>query len=72
MEEHNGITLGEVYRLCERIETKVNQINGTVGRHSTRITVLEDRGTRDNPARAGGVAALFASAGSFLYQLFTK
>ena len=69
MDEHN-ITLGEVYRLCQRIEQKVDKTNGTVTDHETRISVIEDRGNRDTTARTAGVSGLLTSLAQFGYSIW--
>jgi hypothetical protein len=72
MSDEQEITIGELHRVCARIEQKVDRINGNVGQHDTRIAVLEDRGNRDTTARATGIGGAIAAAGSFLYQWFSK
>jgi hypothetical protein len=65
------VSLGEVYRLCQRIETQVKATNGQVQNHGQRIAVLEDRGeqaTKDPTARHTGLGAAVAAAGALIWQ----
>ena len=69
--DSGGVTIGEVYRLCQRIEGKVDKTNGQVADHANRISVLEDRNlqaTKDSTARYSGIGAIVASAGALVWQ----
>ncbi len=72
MSEHadDRIMLGEVYRMCQRIEAKVDHTNGSVRRHETRISILEDRAqqTKDPTARYTGLGAAVAAAGALIWK----
>lgn len=68
MSEHE-VTLGEVYRALKRqdsvldeIKVEVKKTNGTVGKHETRISLLE--AASDATARATADAAARAAADS--------
>lgn len=57
MSEHE-VTLGEVYRTLKRQDSvldgillEVRKTNGTVGRHETRISLLEARAQSDDPPK---------------------
>jgi hypothetical protein len=65
------VSLGEVYRLCQRIEMQVRATNGQVQNHGLRLAVLEDRGTqatKDPTARNTGLGAVIAAAGALIWQ----
>jgi hypothetical protein len=77
--ETTQITLGEVYRLIvgqskdlTEIKADVKSQTGTLAELKTRVTLLEDRGNRDNAARASGIGGLAAAAGALLWQYFSK
>ncbi len=77
--EVTSITLGEVYRLIKDQSSDLTEIKGDVKAQNssvadlkTRVTVLEDRGTRDNTARASGVGALITAAAGLIWQWVSK
>ena len=53
MSEQQDVTLGEVYRLCERIEEKVDKTNG-------RVTALEKDAIRIKSFWSAGVFGVVA------------
>ena len=58
-------SIGEVYRLCQRIDERLEGINGTVRHHDTRIAVLEDRSAHA-VKWSGGLGALGGALSGFL------
>ena len=53
MTDQDGITLGEIHRLCLRMSEQLDGVETHVQRHETRIAILEDRENRG--ARLGGI-----------------
>lgn len=66
------ISNGEIFRLCQRLEAKVDKINGSVGTHETRISLLEqtDKNQADWTARYGMVGGILAGIGYAVSQWF--
>lgn len=62
MSEQEDVTLGEVYRLCERIETKVDKTNG-------RVTKLEQDNIRLKTIWSVGVFGLAVMGDSIKRRL---
>ena len=69
------VTLGELFRLCQRIEVQVIKTNGRVTVLETEVAVLQDRHTteatnigKDRTARNTGLGAIVAAAGSLLWS----
>lgn len=62
-DEH--VTLGEVYRLCQRIEGKVDKTNGRVDEAEDRLGTLERDAVRIKAYWSSGAVA-FAVFGSYL------
>ena len=59
------VTLGEVYRLCQRIEQKVDRTNGRVNEGEKRLDALEKDSVRVKAYWSSGAVA-FAVFGSYL------
>jgi hypothetical protein len=77
--EVTSITLGEVYRLIKDQSSDLTEIKGdiksqygSVANLDKRVTVLEDRGTRDTAARASGLSALLAALAALVWQWVSK
>jgi hypothetical protein len=75
MSHEQHVTLGELYRLCQRIETQVIKTNGRVTDLETDVAVLQAQQTsdastssKDRTARNTGLGAIVASAGALLWQ----
>jgi hypothetical protein len=58
-------TLGEVYRLCQRIETKVDKTNGRVNEAEDRLEALEKDNVRIKAFWSAGAVSL-AVFGNYL------
>jgi hypothetical protein len=81
MSNEQHVTLGELYRLCQRIETQVIKTNGRVTDLETDVAVLQAQQTsdrqaidaattvgKDRTARNTGWGAIVASAGALIWQ----
>lgn len=68
------VTIGELYRLCQRIEGAVNRTNGRVTALETDVAVLQDRSeqARDGHARYVGWGGMVTGIGGLIWQLFHK
>lgn len=68
------VTIGELYRLCQRIEGAVNRTNGRVTALETDVAVLQDRSewSRDGHARYVGWGGMVTALGGLVWQLFHK
>jgi hypothetical protein len=66
------VSLGEVYRLCQSIEAKVNAQNGRVSSLELHMAVLKDRGeqAKDSHARGAGWGGVLIGAISLWWTLF--
>lgn len=66
------VSLGEVYRLCQRIESKVDKTNGRVTELESDVAVLKDRGgaasNRDGTARNTSIGAAVTAICGLLWQ----
>lgn len=61
-----------VDRGFSELNGRLDVMNGQVRDHGESIAVLEDRDTRDNPARITGVVGLFTAVAGFIYQHFVS
>jgi hypothetical protein len=75
----DDVTNGELHRLLVSLGLVLTEIkgdvkaqNGTVADLKTRVALLEDRGTRDNSARASGIGGIAAAAAALIWQYFSK
>jgi hypothetical protein len=76
------VTLGEVYRalkrqdsVLEEIRVEVRATNGTVGRHETRISLLEAAAPKDespSKSRTGLTLSLTGGTAVALWELIKK
>jgi hypothetical protein len=67
----DDVTLGEVFRLCQRIEEKVNLTNGRTGLLEQKVAVLESNSggaSKKVTAVSGGVGAGLVILGEFLWK----
>lgn len=63
MADQDEVTLGELYRLCKRIETKVDKTNG-------RVTTLEKDAIRIKAFWTSGVIAAGLMGDYLKHRLF--
>lgn len=61
--EHEGVSLGEVYRLCQRIESKVDKTNGRVDRGEDRLDALEKDSVRIKAFWSAGAVSVAVFGG---------